>query len=86
MKWLDSTIRRTVSIPKFVNGESIFALVDIGGKLFNKDVIYQKFFEFGFAEVKKFVETEFIKRGGNKRNFNKYLTEQTKKYSKELKR
>ena len=71
--FLGTTIRRTVSIPKYSHGESILAIVDIGGKLFNKDFIYQKFFEFGVGGVKNHILEEFIRRGGSKENFFKML-------------
>ena len=71
--FLGTTIRRTISVPKYFNGESIFAIVDIGGKLLNKDIIYQKFFEFGVEGVKNYLQEEFIRRGGSKENFLKML-------------
>jgi hypothetical protein len=77
--FLDTTIRRTVSIPKSFNGESILALVDVGGKLLNKDVIYQKFFELGANSVKEFLQKEFANRGGSKDNFITMLEASRKK-------
>lgn len=77
--FLDTTIRRTVSIPKVYKGNNILAIVDVGGKLLNKDVIYQKFFELGSDAVKEFLLKEFTDRGGTKENFVAMLESAQKK-------
>lgn len=69
LKLDETVIRRTVSIPVQINGDNILALIEIGGKLWNKDLIYQKFFEVGVDGVKAQIEEEIIKRGGTKEQY-----------------
>lgn len=77
--FLDTTIRRTVSIPKTVGNESILAIVEVGGKLLNKDVVYQMFFEHGAEKVKSALEKIYVERGGSKENFAKVIGEARKR-------
>lgn len=77
--FLDTTIRRTVSIPKTVGSESILAIVEVGGKLLNKDVVYQMFFEHGAKDVKSALEKIYVERGGSKENFAKVINEAKKR-------
>jgi hypothetical protein len=78
---LDTVIRRTVSIPKRASsGESILAVIDMGGKLLNKEMIYQKFFEYGLNGVKNLLKEEVKSRGGNDATFAKILSDMNKKY------
>ena len=59
------TIRRTVPIPKVVNNKQVLALIEVGSKIFgSKDVVYQKFFEFGFDLVQKDIIQEIKRKGG----------------------
>lgn len=77
---LDSTvIRRTVSIPIQINGDNILALIEIGGKLWNKDIIYQKFFELGVKGVIEDIRLEVLKRGGTEEQFNSMIKKANEK-------
>lgn len=78
-----NVIRRSVSIPVTVDDLNIIALVNLGGKLFNRDLTYQLFFKFGAKGVHDFLLAEFQNRGGSAKEFEiKYkemLSEVTKK-------
>jgi len=62
-------IRRTVFIPKFLNGEDVIALIEVGGQVFSKEMIYRKFFEHGLENVRSEILDEIIKRGGTEKDF-----------------
>ncbi len=62
-------IRRTVSVPRTADDLNVIALVNLGGKLFNRDLTYQLFFKFGAKKVYEFLKEEFIGRGGSLKEF-----------------
>lgn len=74
------TIRRTVPIPKVVNNKQVLALIEVGSKIFgSKDVVYQKFFEFGFDLVQKDIIQEIKRKGGKDELFDEMLEFAVKK-------
>jgi len=62
-------IKRTVSVPKTADDLNVIALINLGGRLFNRDLTYQLFFKFGAKKVYEFLKGEFIGRGGNVKKF-----------------
>lgn len=70
---MDMKIRRIVSIPKVADKEDVLALIEVGGKMFNKDLIYQKFFSHGAKGVKQEILDEIKTRGGNEKDFQKMM-------------
>ena len=77
----DSIIRRTVSIPKQLNGDDVLAVIEVGGRLFSKDMIYQKFFEHGLAGVMEEIKKEIKKKGGDEKKFRELLKKASGKVS-----
>lgn len=74
------SIRRSISIPKQIGQDNILALIDLGGKIFNKDTVYSMFFELGFPAVKAHLLAEFKRRGGSEEQFEYAYDEFKEKY------
>lgn len=77
----ETIIRRTVSIPKQLNNVNILALIEVGGKLYSKDLVYQKFFEYGLKGVMEDIQKEISKKGGSEKKFNELMKKAAEKFS-----
>ena len=58
------TIKRVVTIPTYSEGINVLDVLEVGGKIFSKDMIYQKVFEHGIVGVINDIKAEIKKRGG----------------------
>jgi len=68
-------VRRTITLPRKVNGKDLLALIEIGGKILNKEVIYELFFKTAYSEVKEKILKAYLARGGTEKDFHKMLSE-----------
>ena len=68
-------IRRTVFIPQVINGEDVIALIEVGGRVFSKEMVYRKFFEHGLKQVKADIVSEMKKRGSTEKDFEQMMKE-----------
>lgn len=46
-------IRRQTTIPKSVNKRNVLAVIEVGGKMVNKDYIYQRVWEIALPQLEK---------------------------------
>lgn len=66
-------VRRTITIPRSVDGKDLLALIDVGGKILNKEVIYELFFKESYFMVKKQILKAYLARNGTEREFRDML-------------
>jgi hypothetical protein len=79
---VDTSIRRTVSIPRVIGKHPILALIELGGDVFSKDLIYQRFFEYGVEGVERDIQTELKKKGVADTEYRRMLDDAVRKVSK----
>ncbi len=79
-------IRRTATIPVLHNSENILAIIEVGGKLVNKNWIYEQFFIEGLKNVKSNMLKIVKERGGTEKDFKEMLDKAKKKVDSEIKK
>lgn len=80
-------IRRTATIPLFTPlKENILALLEVGGKVENKNWVYESFFIEGYNGVKAKILEKIKEKGGDNEVFENMLKIAEKKVKKDLER
>lgn len=77
-------IRRTATIPVKHNDDDILALIEVGGKVENKNWIYEQFFINGFKGTKEEILRKIKEKGGTAKNFEKMMNDARGKIEAEL--
>lgn len=65
------SIRRQTTIPKVISGRNVLAIIEVGGKLFSKDRVYQRIWELGISELEKELISEMLKVGKTEKDYDK---------------
>lgn len=65
----EKAVRRTITIPRRVNDKDLLALIEVGGMIINKEVIYELFFKNSYDSVKVAILEAYKARGGNEKDF-----------------
>lgn len=77
-------IRRTATIPVKHKDDDILALIEVGGKVENKNWIYEQFFINGFKGTKDEIIRKIKEKGGSQKNFDKMMSDARAKIEAEL--
>lgn len=81
------SIRRTATIPLFTpKKENVLALLEVGGKVENKNWVYENFFLEGYAGVKEKVLEKIKEKGGDEEVFKNMFKIAEKKVKADLER